>query len=121
MNIEDKEIVLNALHGAVFELKTTIKHHAKEHIYTMPIEETVKQCLSAIKLLEGAKDDTTQTFYVIKRDEESKYWYYLDTWDQSMERCFLSGDNLQSQIDYVRKNNPTARIVKVMVEEVEGE
>lgn len=59
-----------------------------------------------------------QTFYVVKRDEEPRYWRYRLNWSNRIELGLLRDYPTDEMMAFVRQNNPTARIVKVRVEEV---
>jgi len=65
-----------------------------------------------------------QTFYVIKRDEEPAYWNPGFGWQEKPMLTTSAGEHNRWKRDLDLKallpTSPTARIVKVMVSEVEG-
>jgi hypothetical protein len=69
-------------------------------------------------------DADTQIFFCIKRDEEPRYWNPGFGWQGKPMLTTSAGEHNRWRRDLDLKallpDNPTARIVKVMVEEVGG-
>jgi len=62
-----------------------------------------------------------QTFYVIKRDEEPRYWGW-GWWTRDINRAYQGDESLMTyQLSSLISNHPTARIVKIELREVDGE
>lgn len=70
-------------------------------------------------------DTSAQTFYVIKRDEEPRYWDSGSGWSKSA-MSLMTDEGAKASLEWLRENSledsvKTARIVKVRVEEVNDE